>query len=179
MKMLMFSTMVIPLALALAMQTSCSDQKTASTARGPNGGDMVPVQNGAAKGEVVTNPDTGEVMVDMWDASMKNTQPIAAKAMMVGTGDQSIEVASHPIASDTPGKCSRFYEQADWMRGGSIKSGWLRCCGGQGTRQDFAWTNCWSGGRPHGAMWSEMGEHGRGETRHGMGGRPQAALRGA
>lgn len=38
----------------------------------------------------------------------------------------------------------------------------------QGTRQDFAWTNCWSGGRTHGGMRSEMGEHRCGMR--GMGG---------
>lgn len=172
MKLLLLSTIVLCLAFTLAALGSCSDQKAAAAAPGPNGGDVVPIQNGTAKAEVVTNSDTGEVMVHTWDTGMKNAQPIAAEPMTVGTGDQSIEVAPHPLASDPPGKCSRFYGQADWMRGGSIKSGWLRCCGGQGTRQDFAWTNCWSGGRSHGGMWSEMGEHRRGGMGHGMGGHP-------
>ncbi|MFA6046099.1 MAG: hypothetical protein WC718_14035 [Phycisphaerales bacterium] len=167
MKMLIPIVVAIGVIVSIAMLSSCSETKAVV---GPNGGDVVPIQNGAAgaKAEVVTNADTGEVMVHMWDQNLKSQQPIDAQPMTLGSGDHTVELEPHPLASDPAGKCSRFYGQADWMRGGSIKTGWLRCCGGQGTRQDFAWANCWSGGRARGGMWSEMGEHRRGMG--GMGG---------
>jgi len=165
--MKLFITIVaaISVIVSIALLSSCSESKAAA---GPNGGDIVPIQSVAAKAEVVTNADTGEVMVHTWDQNLKSQQPIDAQPMTIGSGDSSVELTPHPLASDPPDKCSRFYGQADWMRGGSIRNGWLRCCGGQGTRHDFAWTNCWSGGRAHGPMWSEMGEHRRGMG--GMGG---------
>lgn len=166
MKLLLTIVAAISVIVSIALLSSCS-ATAAAAAPGPNGGDVVPIQNG--KAEVVTNAETGEVMVHTWDQNLKGQQPIDAQPMTLGSGEHMVELEPHPLASDPPGKCSRFYGQADWMRGGSIKSGWLRCCGGQGggggTRQDFAWANCWAGGRTHGGMWSEMGEH-----RRGMGG---------
>ena len=161
MKLLLMSAAVISVILSIAMLSSCSESKAAA---GPNGGDVVPIQSGT-KAEVVTNADTGEAMVHTWDQGLRSPTPIDSQPMTLGSGDSAVELTPHPLASDPPGKCSRFYGQADWMRGGSIRSGWLRCCGGQGMRQDFPWSNCWSGGRAHGQMWSEMGEH-----RRGMGG---------
>ena len=67
------------IALLLAMMTlqSCS-----RTQAGPNGGDVVPLNNGA-KAEVVANADTGEVMVHTWDQKLENSQGIASKPMMI------------------------------------------------------------------------------------------------
>ncbi|MBS0190550.1 MAG: hypothetical protein JSR52_05315 [Planctomycetes bacterium] len=162
MKVLLTIAVAISAVVSIAMLSSCSETKAAA---GPTGGDIVPIQNGTTKAEVVTNADTGEVIVHTWDQGLRNPMPIDSQPMTLGSGDSSLELMPHPLASDPPGKCSRVYGQADWMRGGSIKTGWLRCCGGQGTRQDFPWTNCWSGGRTHGQIWTEMGEH-----RRGMGG---------
>ena len=157
----------LSLSASLLLVASCSSARAAA---GPNGGDVVPIQNGTVKAEVITNADTGEVMVHTWDPALKNHQPIDAQPMTLGSGESTVELMPHPLPSDPPGRCSRFYGQAEWVRGGGIERGWLRCCGGQGTREDFAWSHCWSGGRSHGQMWSEMGEHRRGMGGPGMGG---------
>ena len=101
--------------LLLAMMTlqSCSSSKA-----GPNGGDVVTLNNGLAKAEVVANADTGEMMVHTWDQNLKNSQPIENKPLIIGSGDQTIALQPHPTASDPRGFCSRFYGQADWLRGG-------------------------------------------------------------
>ena len=145
---------------AISLGLAACESRT--TAAGPNGGDVVPIQNGAAKAEVLTSATTGEVMVHTWDPALKSHQPIDAEPMTLGSGDQSIQLDPFPLATDPSGKCSRFYGQADWVRTGKFDHGWLRCCGGQGTRQDFSWSHCWSGGRGHDGMWSEMGGHRRG-----------------
>ncbi len=150
--------------LLLAMMTlqSCSSSKA-----GPNGGDVVALNNGKAKAEVVANADTGEVMVHTWDQNLTHSQPIENKPLMIGSGGQTIELQPHPTASDPRGFCSRFYGQADWLRGGHVRQGWL---GGAGqNQQEFAWNNGWAGGHAHGSMWSEMGEHRRGMMGRGPG----------
>ena len=159
-----FTGALIGIGLLLAMLTlqSCSGTKA-----GPNGGDVVQLNNSPAKAEVVANADTGEVMVHTWDQNLKNIQPIENKALTIGSGDQAIQLQPHPTASDPSGFCSRFYGQADWLRGGHVQNGWL---GGAGqSRQEFAWNNCWKGGQTHGPMWSEMGMHRRGMMGRGPG----------
>ena len=150
--------------LLLAMMTlqSCSSKA------GPNGGDVVTLNNGLAKAEVVANADTGEVMVHTWDQNLKNSQPIENKPLMIGSGDQTIALQPHPSASDPRGLCSRFYGQADWLRGGGVHHGWLGG-GADQSRHEFAWNNCWKGGQAHGPMWNEMGEHRRGMMGRGSG----------
>lgn len=76
--------------------------------------------------------------------------------------------------TDPAGRCSRFYGQADWVRGGDIRNGWMHG-GGIGDHAEFAWQHCWQAGRRHGHMWEEMGKHrpmgpGPGPGHHG--GRP-------
>ena len=144
--------------LLLAMMTlqSCS-----STQAGPNGGDVVTMDNGQAKAEIVANADTGEVMVQTWDQDLKNSQPIEDTALTIGSGDQVIELEPHPTASDPGGSCSRFYGQADWLRGGQVRQGWLSG-GTDQARHEFSWNNCWGGGAANDRMWKEMGEHRRG-----------------
>ena len=152
----------IGLLFAVLTLQSCSSK--AET--GPNGGDVVPLNNGQAKAEIVANAESGEVMVHTWDRSLKASQPIANQPLVIGSGDQTIELQPHPTASDPRGTCSRFYGQADWLRGGHMQNGWI----GGGTdqsRHDFAWNNCWKGGAAHGSMWNEMGEHRRGMMGHG------------
>ena len=152
--------------LLLAMMTiqSCS-----STQAGPNGGDVVMLNNGKAKAEIVANADTGEVMVHTWDQNLKKSQPIENKPLMIGSGDQTIELQHQPTASDPPGFCSRFYGQTDWLRGGQVHHGWIGN-GADQSRQEFNWNNCWMGGKTNGSMWKEMGEHRRGMMGHGPGG---------
>lgn len=159
MKLLLISAAAIGVIASMALLSSCSGSKAVA---GPNGGDVVPIQNGTAKAEVVTNANTGEVIVHTWDQSLKNHQPIDPAPMTLGSGDHMVELQPYPLPSDPPGRCSRFYGQAEWVRNGKFDHGWLQCCGGQGTRHDFAWNHCWSGGQGHDGMWGEMGEHRRG-----------------
>ena len=168
MKLLIIGVAVIAAIASVALLSSCSRAKAAP---GPNGGDVVPIQNGAAKAEVVTNANTGEVMLHTWDQNLKNAQPIDATPMTLGSGDHAVDLQPYPLPSDPPGRCSRFYGQAEWVRNGKFDHGWLQCCGGQGTRQDFAWNHCWSGGQGHDGMWGEMAGHRRGPMGPpGMGG---------
>ena len=158
---------IIGITLLLAVMTfqSCSSKVEAA---GPNGGDVVSLNNGQAKAEVMANADTGEMMVHTWDQNLKASQPIENKPLTMGSGDQTIELQPHPTASDPSGMCSRFYGQADWLRGGGVHHGWM---GGVGqSRHEFAWNNCWKGGQTHGPMWNEMGEHRRGMMGRGPGG---------
>ena len=164
-KVLILSLMGIGLLLAMMTLQSCSSKAEA----GPNGGDVVTLSNDKAKAEVVANADTGEVMVHTWDQNLKNNQPIEDKPLVIGSGGQKIVLQPHPAASDPRGFCSRFYGQADWLRGGQVRQGWLDGGANQG-RHEFAWNNCWKGGQTHGPMWNEMGEHRRGMMGHGPGG---------
>ena len=164
MKVLTVAAMGIGLLLAVMTLQSCSSKAEA----GPNGGDVVPLNNGQTKAEVVANADTGEMMVHTWDQNLKNSQPIENKPLMIGSGEQTISLQPHPTASDPSGLCSRFYGQADWLRGGQMRHGWM---GGAGqSRHEFAWNNCWKGGQTHGPMWNEMGAHRRGMMGRGPGG---------
>lgn len=49
----------------LTVAGGCS--RTPSALAGPNGGDIVPIKDGAAYAELLANADTGEVMVHTWD----------------------------------------------------------------------------------------------------------------
>ena len=159
MKAFLIGIVASAISAAALLLPSCS---SASGAAGPNSGDVVPIQGGTVKVELVTSATTGEVMVHTWDPTLKQHMPIDPEPMTMGTGDHSIQLDPYPLPSDPPGKCSRFYGQADWVRAGTFDRGWLRCCGGSGTRENFAWRHCWSGGRGHEGMWAEMGEHRRG-----------------
>ncbi|CAN5893043.1 hypothetical protein BH11VER1_BH11VER1_01310 [soil metagenome] len=161
----LLTTAFIGIGLLLVTLTlpSCSKAEA-----GPNGGDVVPLNNGEAKAEVMANADTGEMMVHTWDQNLKSSKPIENKPLMFGSGDQTIELQPHPTATDPSGSCSRFYGQADWLRGGQVHHGWM---GGAGqSRHEFDWTHSWMGGAAHGPMWGEMGEHRRGMMGHGPGG---------
>lgn len=135
---------------------------------GPNGGDLVPIQDGTAYAELLANADTGEVMVHTWDKDLKTPQPIAGEPLTVGSGDKSVELMPHPIDSDPAGRCSRFYGEADWVRGGGVRNGWMHG-GGVGSHQEFAWKGCWQAGRSHGHMWEGMGMHRHMGPGHGSG----------
>lgn len=146
---------------------SCSTKAKA----GPNGGDLVTLADGKTSAEVVANSDTGEAMVHTWNQDLKSPLPIEAKPLTLGSEANSVRLDPHPIASDPPGYCSRFYGKADWLRGGSVRHGWLSRSGNESDRHQFAWDRCWKAGGAHGRMWSEMGGHGPGMGQGGHGGK--------
>jgi hypothetical protein len=152
---------------SLLVVAACSRAASA----GPNGGDVVPIKNGTVKAELVSNVDTGEVLVQTYDDDLKTRQPIERQPITVGSGDNSVELAPHPVDTDPPGTCSRFYGQADWVRGGRIREGWMHGEGTGGSRQQFAWEHGWEAGRMHSGMWEAMGEHRRMGPGHGPGSR--------
>lgn len=149
------------LAAAMLFVQSCSKAKA-----GPNGGDLVTLGDGKTKAEIMANSETGEAMVHTWNQDLKSPLPIEAKPMTLGTDANSVQLAPRPLPGDPPGFCSRFYGRADWLRGGSVRRGWLSGGGNDSQRQHFDLNRCWNSGRTHGHMWSEMGGHSP-----GMGGR--------
>jgi hypothetical protein len=140
-----------------------------TAAAGPNGGDVVPIKDGTAKAEVMSNVDTGEVLVQTYDDDLKTRQPIERQPITVGSGENRVELTPHPVDTDPPGTCSRFYGQADWVRGGQMREGWMGGGGAGAGRQQFAWEHGWEAGRMHSGMWEGMGEHRRMGPGHGPG----------
>jgi hypothetical protein len=150
----------------------CSPSPSQPVSAGPNGGDLVPIKGGTAYAELLTNADTGEVLVNTWDKDMKTRRPVEKEPITVGSGDKSVELTPHPVDTDPSGQCSRFYGEADWVRGGGIHQGWMHGPGAGG-HTDFAWQRCWQAGQAHGRMWEEMGPHrhmGQGHGHHGENG---------
>lgn len=135
----------------------CSETSEKSGVTGPNGGDMVAIKGGTAYSELLANAETGEVMVHTWDKDFKTRRPIERQPITVGSGDNSVELTPHPMDSDPSGTCSRFYGEANWVRGGSVRQGWMHG-GGTGDHRTFDWSRCWQAGRSHGPMWEEMGK---------------------
>lgn len=124
---------------------------------GPAGGDLVRLNEGALA-ELLANEKTGEVLVYVWEPDLKKSRPIAKAPLVLGSQDKSVTLLPHPMAHDPPGLSSRFYGQADWMRGGGHHGGWLSR-EGEKDRASFAWTRCWQAGQAHGSLWNEMGQH--------------------
>ena len=158
------------LLLGIVGLMSCTSA-TATDTPGPHGGDVVPLGSSGTKAEVLANSDTGEVMVHTWDPDLEKPQPVESSALTLGSGDESVSLEPHPMPNDPNGRCSRFYGQAEWLRGGKMRHGWLR----QGTvekdEHHFDWKHCWSGGRKSHGMWSGMSERhkGMGHRRSGHG----------
>ena len=136
----------------------CSQTPPQFASAGPNGGDLVPIKGGSAYAELLANADTGEVMVHTWDKDLKTRRPIEKEPITVGSGDKSVELTPHPLATDPSGSCSRFYGEAEWVRGGGIHHGWMHG-GGAGDHRTFDWSRCWQGGQAHGRMWEELSKH--------------------
>jgi len=134
-------------------------QSCSKAEAGPNGGDLVTLDDGKTNAEIITNSDTGEAMVHTWDPDLKSPQPIEAKPLTLGTEANSMQLAPHPLPSDPAGTCSRFYGHADWLQGGNVHKGWLSSGGSDSKRQHFDMDRCWDSGRTHGKMWSAMGGH--------------------
>ena len=137
---------------------------------GPNGGDLVTLDNGKTNAEIMANSDTGEAMVHTWNQDLKSPFPIEARPLTLGTEANSIRLEPHPLPGDPPGSCSQFYGRADWLRGGSIHHAWLSSSDNESERHQFDLNRCWKSGRAHGHMWSEMGGHGPGMHQDGHGG---------
>ena len=152
------------LLLGLLSIQSCSSKAKA----GPNGGDLVTIDNGKTNAEIIANSDTGEAMVHTWNTDLKTPLPIEAKALTLGSEANSVRLDPHPLPGDPPGYCSQFYGRAEWMRGGKVNHGWLSSSGNESARHPFDWNRCWSAGREHGHMWSEMGGHGMGMGPNGQ-----------
>lgn len=162
-------TTTIALLFASAVTVGgCSRPPAPAPSTGPNGGDVVPIKSGTAYAELLANADTGELMVHTWDKDLKTPKPIEKEPITVGSGDNSTELMPHPTNTDPSGTCSRFYGHADWARGGNVGHGWMAMRGEGGQRHSFDWRGCWPGGKAHGRMWEEMGEHRR--TGPGRGG---------
>ena len=158
----MRSRISIVSAVAVALiAAGCSQTATQPASTGPNGGDMVPIRNGTAYAEFLANGDTGEVMVHSWDKDLKTQRPVERESITVGSGENSTQLVPHPMDGDPPGMSSRFYGHADWMRGGNVHQGWLTMRGEGGQKHSFDWQGCWQGGKAHGRMWEEMGDHRR------------------
>ena len=154
------------LVVGMLFVQSCSNGAKA----GPNGGDVVALNDGKTSAEVLANADSGEVMVHTWDNDLKSARPVEARPLMMGADENQIQLEPHPLASDPPGYCSRFYGRADWLRGGKVHHGWLSYSGSATGRQDFEWNHGWQAGKSHGPMWSEMGGHSPGMSQSGHGG---------
>jgi hypothetical protein len=141
-----------------------------TAAAGPNGGDLVPIKGGTAYAELVSNADTGEMMVQTWDKDLRTRRAIEREPIIVGSGGNNVELEPHPTEGDAAGMSSRFYGQADWARGGGVHGGWMQGRG-TGDRQEFQWHHGGEAGRTQSRMWEEMGEHRRMGTEHGPGAR--------
>ena len=139
----------------------CSKNPQQSASVGPNGGDLVPIKGGSAYAELLANADTGEMMVHTWDKDLKTRRPVDREPITVGSGENSAELMPHPMDGDPSGMSSRFYGHAGWVRGGNVGHGWMTMPGDGNQRHSFDWQGCWQGGKAHGKMWEEMGEHRR------------------
>lgn len=156
------------LLVGMFLVQSCSNNAKA----GPNGGDVVALNDGQTSAEVLANADSGEVMVHTWNNDLKSPRPVEARPLTMGADEKQIQLAPHPLASDPPGYCSRFYGRADWLRGGNVHHGWLSHSGAATGRQIFEMNRGWQAGKSHGPMWSEMGGHGPGMGQGGHRGMP-------
>ena len=135
----------------------CSKTPQQSASVGPSGGDLAPIKGGSAYAELLANADTGEMMVHTWDKDLKTRRPVDREPITVGSGENSAELLPHPMDGDPSGMSSRFYGHAGWARGRNIGHGWLTMHGDGNHRHSFDW----QGGKAHGKMWEEMGEHRR------------------
>ena len=96
-------------------------------------------------------------------------RPMESEPLVIGSGEKSTQLMPHPVESDPEGSCSRFYGQADWVRGGGSRHGWMHRSGHAEHRGEFTWQRCWQAGEAHGHIWTEMGEHRRMGPGHGPG----------
>mgnify|MGYP003639740280 CR=1 FL=1 len=160
---LLLAIWVVALAALTILLPGCGSAKA-----GPNGGDLIPNDDGSVNAELLANQETGEVMIHTWDKDLKQPAPIDAEPLKIEVDGKTMELAPHPTASDPAGKCSQFYGRADWVQGGGLQHGNLHGPGFVSGGHMFGWNRCWKAGRSHGQMWSRMQEHGSGHGGHGM-----------
>lgn len=142
--------------IAVAGCSKTQQQSPQPVSAGPNGGDLVSIKGGTAYAELVANADTGELIVRTLDKDLKTSRPIEMQPITVGSSGNSVELTPQPTDTDPSGTSSRFYGRADWMRGGSVRHGWMQGRA-TGDKQEFELQRGWEAGRMH---WKEMGGHG-------------------
>lgn len=76
------------LIVGILLVQSCSKAEA-----GPNGGDLVTLDDGKTNAEIITNSDTGEAMVHTWNQDLKSPHPIEAKPLTLGTEANSMKLA--------------------------------------------------------------------------------------
>jgi len=155
-------TQTVVVLAALALVAACSG----TAPIGPNGGDVVAIKDGTVYAEIVSNPETGEVIVQTYDEDLATPRPIEHETIVVGTAGKTVELMPYPTIADGAGRSSRFYGQADWMRGGLARQGWME---GRslGERREFEWKRSGDAGRARASMWEQMGPHRRMGQEHG------------
>lgn len=131
---------------------------------GPYGGDLVPLGEGA-QGEVLANDETGEAVALIWDASLRHSHPIPDDPIVIGRGERTVTLRPHPRSDDPSGHCSRFYGQADWLKGGRSDHEWLEW-NGHGMHHRFAGQGCWNSGPERRSLWHDLHHDG---ASHGHG----------
>ena len=92
-------TIVATAALVVGMffVQSCSNGAKA----GPNGGDVVALNDGKTSAEVLANADSGEVMVHTWDNDLKSARPVEARPLMMGADENQIQLEPHPLSGQS------------------------------------------------------------------------------
>lgn len=157
MRFVLIPLLALVLGTGVVSSLSCSSSETKA---GPLGGDVVPLEDGGVRAEVLANSETGEVVVRTWEPDADEPRPIAAEPMVVGQGDQSVALEPVPLETDPRGLCSRFYGQADWMRAGQFHTGWLTHGDAEASmRHAFTCRHCWKAGREHAGGWRSMADH--------------------
>jgi hypothetical protein len=137
--------------------------------RGPNGGTLVSLKNSNAKAEILADAGNGTVLIYTWEHALKKKRPISYKPLMIGSGNETVDLQPYPTVEDSAGYCSRFFGKADWLRGGHIRHGWLGG-GMEQIRHGFNWKNCWRAGETLGSLFDKMDKNPGGMTGDGTGG---------
>ena len=138
------------------------------TQKGPYGGSVVSLKSSHAKAEILADTGTGAVLIYMWDLALKKRKPVNYKPLLIGNGDETVDLLPYPIADDSAGYCSRFYGKAEWVHSGTGNYGWL----GGGMEQiqhEFNWKNCLRAGESLGTLFDKMDENQGGMMGDGTG----------
>jgi hypothetical protein len=135
---------------------------------GPNGGAVAAISGDTVYAELLADSSTGALLVQTFDRDLQTRRPIGSTSLTVGTGEHRIALRARPTDQDPAGTSSRFYGEADWVRGGDGSRGWIQGLG-PGGRHEFDWQPGWEAGGRYGHMWEELEGHGRMGREHGPG----------
>lgn len=149
--------------LVLIVLLSCSSMQ-----RGPNGGPIVSLKNSHAKAEIITNAESGAILIYTWDLVLKNKRPVNYKPLIIGSGNETVDLHPYPIDDDSAGYCSRFYGKADWLYGEQMHSGWLGG-GMEQIRHEFDWDISLRAGKSRGTLFKKMNKSQEGMVGDGSG----------